>query len=134
MHDAAPKYEPDTFVVDVDDVPAPAPRIARGRVVTEELVVQVKLFDLWHRRFPDADRTACGVPFKAFGTEVRREVLTHTGGKLCPHCFTAFELDHAIANDTRARAEAEKRQQREDIDSLFKALPRTRRPSSQGDR
>lgn len=132
MFDAATAYEAYDVEV-VDDPDDPTPRIAVGRVVTEELTMQVKLCGVWHRRLPDADRSACDVPFKAFGTECRREVLTNRDGGLCTDCFTRVELEHATANDARDRAEEERRRQREDIDSYFRPLIRRRTPS-QGDR
>lgn len=81
MHDALAKYEPDTFVVDVE-----------SRVPTEDLTMQTNVLGVWHRRLPDLSATSCGMPFNSQFSPVRREELTHP---LCPDCFTSFELRRA---------------------------------------
>lgn len=129
MNGAALQYERDTEIADVDDTPP----IAMGRVATEDLTVQVWLFGQWHRKMADADETACEVPFHLAGTRTRREQLTHADGLLCGGCFTVRELRKASENDKRSADEEERRRQREDIDSLFKAMPRMKRPT-EGDR
>ena len=89
LHDAALAYEPDTAVVDVDEVPP-----ARPRTVTDgALPMQVYRDGAWHRRTPDLSRTADGDPITTQFAPLRREVLE---GRLCERgCFTPFELAEA---------------------------------------
>lgn len=126
MHDAALHYEPDTLVVDVDE----APTIALPRTATDDLTMQVQLMGQWHRKMADADETACEVPFHLASTKTRREQLTHADGGLCSFCFTPREQRRAAENDKRVQNEQARRERRETIDSLFKALP----PPPKGDR
>ncbi len=58
----------------------------------EERSVQILLLGLWHRRTPDLAHTACGVPFHAEFTPIRRETLY---GNLCGVCFTDYERGRA---------------------------------------
>jgi hypothetical protein len=126
MHDGAHSYEHDTFVVDMDDLDD-APSIPRTS--TEDLTMQVFLADgQWHRKMADAQETACSMLFHA-RERTRREQLTHREGPLCPACFTPRERGRATENDQRAKDEAERQRQRDDIDTRFRALPRPKRPS-----
>lgn len=88
-------YERDTEVVDVDDPP-----IARSRVPTAELTMQVYVDGAYHRRTPDLATTACGLPVHSEFTNARREELTHPLSRECG-CFTPFELSKA--DDTEAK-------------------------------
>ncbi len=96
MHDALRRYEPDTFVVDVDDRPS-------QRACTEDLTMQVLHAGAWHRRTPDLATTACGDAIHGQFTPTRREDLKHPLSKHCG-CFTSFELSKA---DERERAESD---------------------------
>jgi hypothetical protein len=128
MHDGAHSYEHDTFVVDMDDIDD-QPEIALPRVATEDLTMQVFLLGEWHRKIADLSETACEVPFRLSSERTRREQLTNAEGPLCPACFTPRERGRATENDQRAKDEAERQRQRDDIDTRFRALPRPKRPS-----
>jgi hypothetical protein len=126
MIDAAHAYEETVVVGDPDE---PQPSIAIGRAPSEDLTMQVRLEDGWHRKLVDVDETACEKPFRIAGVHTRREQLTHSNGPLCTVCFTPRELRRATENDARSAEEAERRRMREDIDARFRSLPRVRRPS-----
>lgn len=100
MHDAAPKYEPDTVVVDLDDIADAMPSL--GRVSTEDLVAHVIVLGQRHRRTPDLRETACGVPIHSQYVAPLREQLTLRDGALCPDCFTPHEHARANENDVAA--------------------------------
>jgi len=74
--------------------------IARPRVPTKELTMQVMHEGAWHRRLPDLSATACGSKIHSQFTPPRREELTHP---LCPTCHTPFEL--ALADKAQLEAE-----------------------------
>jgi DNA-binding IclR family transcriptional regulator len=82
MHDFLDRHI-DTLVVDDPDE-----RTTRRRSQTE-LTMQVLSHGAWHRRTPDLATTACGHPFNAQFSPVRRE--SHIG-PLCSVCFTPYEL------------------------------------------
>lgn len=74
-------YEPDTAVVDVDEVPP-----VRSRTVTDgAMTMQVLIDGKHHRRMPDLSETSCGKRIETQFQPVRREELDDT---LCDVCFT----------------------------------------------
>ncbi len=77
----------------VDDPDAQTVCISVGRVSTEDLVAQVNVIGVWHRRTPDLKTTACGIPYHSQFAPTRREELCNP---LCAECFTHHEL--AVAN------------------------------------
>lgn len=89
MHDAAPTYDRDTYVLDVDDY-RQTPSLPR--VATEELEMQVYVEGAWHRRMPDLSETACELRIDSQRSPVRRNELR---GDLCPICHTAAEMERA---------------------------------------
>ncbi len=69
--------------------------IARPRVATKELTMQVLVEGAYHRRTPDLDLTACGLHRIHSGfCPLRREVLEHPLSRDCG-CFTPYELTKA---------------------------------------
>lgn len=66
-------YEPDTVVIEVDEEP---PMHVRGDD------------GYWHRRAVGQLSTACGQHIE-LGAQIRHETYA---GRLCPLCFTPFEL------------------------------------------
>lgn len=116
MHDVA--YAFDKVVADDPDDPgsiAPSvevAQVARGRVPTAELTMQVLTEGFWHRRTPDLTETACGLPLRMVTTPPRREELTLRHGKLCELCFTEHERAKAYRLDREAEEAAAAEDQR----------------------
>lgn len=130
----------DTLVVDDPDAEA-APAI--GRVATAELTMQILVLGQWHRRTPDLNETACGVPVRLVETPMRREVLTfravqgQPAADLCPECFTAHEARRAIENDLEALKAEETADQKWLDEAPQRAAAReqrARRNTNRGDR
>ncbi len=59
--------------------------------------MQVLIEGAHHRRTPDLKHTACGELIQTQYSPLRREELS---GRLCPKCFTTFEL--AVAEKVNA--------------------------------
>lgn len=131
MHDAAAKYEPDTIVLEVDE-PASSPAV--GRTPSTEIVMHVLLNGERHRTIPGENETSCEETYLVMHTPTRREQLTHAEGKLCPHCFTPFEIARATRNDdlARQREEREAEERRRSNEEFFASL--RKKTPSQGDR
>src|SRR5689334_20815628 len=91
--------EEDTKEV-IDVVEKPLPPIARPRVATADLTMQVFHKGAYHRRTPDLATTACGQRLHSEYSPVRREVLLHPLSRDCG-CFTPFEL--AKADEAEAK-------------------------------
>ena len=119
MHDAAPKYEPDTLIVEMPAI---------GRVSTEDLVAHVIVDGLRHRRTPDLRETACGEELHSQFAVPVREALTFADGKPCSGCFTSHEIKRAAENDAAmAKAEEEAQKQRDSAAELRRL--RMKRPT-----
>lgn len=95
----------------------------RPRTSTDDLTMQVRIADIWHRKMADIDETACEIGFRLNSEQrTRREQLTNRDGELCSACFTSRERRRANENDVRSDQEEKRRKQRETIDGLFKSL------------
>lgn len=103
-------YEDDTEVVDVEE---PPPSI--GRVATEDLSVHVRDENgFWHRRHPVKLQTSCGMPWRNWSWQNRRDgrhidpplAEVRPDGEPCD-CWTREERKEA-ADQARLREEAEK--------------------------
>jgi hypothetical protein len=82
-------YQPDTVVLDLEEWKP------KRRKPADEVDMQVIVDSVWHKRTPDHAMTACGnhrlhSQFHA----IRHPQLI---GRLCPTCFTPFELGIADA-------------------------------------
>lgn len=100
-------YKPDTKIEDVEEppfrpiaMPVLEP-IARPRVATKELTMQVLVDGKYHRRTPDLATTSCGRhTLHSEFTVTRREELRHPLSRDCG-CFTPFELAKADEREER---------------------------------
>lgn len=66
----------------------------------EESMRHVIVLGLWHRRTPDLNCTACGIPYHSEFALTRPAELRHAH-LMCGDCFTGHELRRAREADAK---------------------------------